>query len=78
MRSFAPCPPSLYPGDHTSDSPCGRQPVLNGKAHMDYNFTPDLLAGFALAGAGTSWGWGGGAMRSRSEPALYRGLAPPM
>jgi hypothetical protein len=34
---------------------------------MDYNFTPDLLAGFALAGAGTSWGLANGLGTGRSD-----------
>ena len=34
---------------------------------MDYNFTPDLLAGFALAGAGTTWGLANGLGTGRSD-----------
>ena len=36
-------------------------------AGMDYNFTPDLLAGFALAGAGTTWGLANGLGTGRSD-----------
>ena len=46
---------------------------------MDYHFTPDTLAGFALAGAGTNWGLAnaldsGPAMPSRLEPTTSAGL----
>jgi autotransporter-associated beta strand protein len=34
--------------------------IFGFAAGMDYSFTPDLLAGFALAGAGTNWGLANG------------------
>ena len=41
--------------------------IFGFAAGMDYNFTPDLLAGFALAGAGTNWGLANGLGNGRSD-----------
>jgi autotransporter-associated beta strand protein len=41
--------------------------IFGFAAGMDYNFTPDLLAGFALAGAGTTWGLANGLGTGRSD-----------
>jgi uncharacterized protein with beta-barrel porin domain len=41
--------------------------IFGFAAGMDYNFTPDLLAGFALAGAGTNWGLVNGLGTGRSD-----------
>ena len=41
--------------------------IFGFAAGMDYNFTPDLLAGFALAGAGTNWGLANGLGTGRSD-----------
>ena len=57
---------SAYGGSNTSNgvATVGSNNVTTDifgfAAGMDYSFTPDLLAGFALAGAGTNWGLANG------------------
>jgi autotransporter-associated beta strand protein len=41
--------------------------IFGFAAGMDYSLTPDLLAGFALAGAGTNWGLANGLGTGRSD-----------
>ena len=41
--------------------------IFGFAAGMGYSFTPDLLAGFALAGAGTNWGLANGLGTGRSD-----------
>ena len=64
---------SAYGGSNTSNgnATVGSNNVTTDifgfAAGMDYNFTPDLLAGFALAGAGTNWGLANGLGTGRSD-----------
>jgi uncharacterized protein with beta-barrel porin domain len=64
---------SAYGGSNTSNgnATVGSNNVTTDifgfAAGMDYNFTPDLLAGFALAGAGTNWGLADGLGTGRSD-----------
>ena len=62
-----------YGGSNTTqgNTALGTNNVTTGTfgfaAGMDYRFTPDTLAGFALAGAGTSWGLAQGLGSGRSD-----------
>jgi len=64
---------SAYGGSNTSNgvATVGSNNVTTDifgfAAGMDYNFTPDLLAGFALAGAGTTWKLANGLGTGRSD-----------
>jgi autotransporter-associated beta strand protein len=64
---------SAYGGSNTSDgvatvgSTNVTTDIFGFAAGMDYSFTPDLLAGFALAGAGTNWGLANGLGTGRSD-----------
>ena len=64
---------SAYGGSNTSNgvATVGSNNVTTDifgfAAGMDYSFTPDLLAGFALAGAGTNWGLANGLGTGRSD-----------
>ena len=64
---------SAYGGSNTSNgvATVGSNNVTTDifgfAAGMDYSFTPDLLAGFALAGAGTTWGLANGLGTGRSD-----------
>jgi outer membrane autotransporter protein len=44
-----------------------------GAGGMDYHFTPDTLAGFALAGGGTNWGLAQGLGNGRSDAFQFGG-----
>ena len=49
--------------------------IFGFAAGMDYTFTPDLLAGFALAGAGINWGLANGLGTGRSDAFQVGGRA---
>jgi autotransporter-associated beta strand protein len=54
-------------GDATVGSNNVTASTYGGAAGMDYHFTPDTVAGFALAGAGTNWNLVDGLGNGRSD-----------
>jgi autotransporter-associated beta strand protein len=54
-------------GDATVGSNNVTASTYGGAAGMDYHFTPDTVAGFALAGAGTNWNLVNGLGNGRSD-----------